>query len=79
MKEKENGIVVIFRHGPKLHTGFYSEIAYRFLLGKLPFSFFFSLSLFLGLSLVVRKTETIQSRGDRGGGLAEEDSECSLA
>lgn len=81
LKEKENGIEVIFRHRPKLHTGFYLEIAYRFLLRKLPFSFFFffPLSLFLELSLVLRKTETIQARGDHGGGLLEVDSKCSLA
>jgi len=60
LKEKENGIVAIFRHRLKLHPGFYLEIAHRFLLGKLPF-FFFSLSLFLELSLVLRKTEAIQS------------------
>lgn len=81
LKGKENGIVVIFRHQHKLHEGFYLEIAYRFLLRKLSLFFLFSspLSLFLELSLVLRKTGTIQPRGDGGGGLAKVDSKCSLA
>lgn len=52
LKEKENAIVVIFRHQPKLHTGFFSEIAFGLLWGKLLFFFFFlfsvSSSLFFG-------------------------------
>lgn len=56
----------------KLHTGFYLE-------NYLSLFFFPSLSLFLELSFLLRKTDSIQSRGDRGGGLAEVDSKCSLA
>lgn len=62
----------------KLNTGFYLE-NHLSPSPTRPLPPPASLFLFLELSLLLRKTDSIQSRGDRGGGLAEVYSKCSLA